>query len=363
MNYTELMNRIEELKSRKGRGSISADETFSLLMELAEKTKAVDINAGSLTVRRVYISVAAMNADSNPVDQETGKPLKFGQLVCVCNAGDLTQADNGKIYRYNKPGWELLRQVGDMVQFAKTEDIDVKIAQIEHEISDVNITYQYGANAFYAYCENNYNKGFNPSGNIITYQNWYLSQKIFWNDKKKLLCSHYRASVQYDRGGNVLAVNYPASGQLNYLIDKISGASYVIVMTEMSNKNSIQMTFETQLPNPYQAFVQIGSGRTDSPAVYKSELKNDTQLQAWLLSESYKPAGILTYTDGLLNSPINIVWPDETTGVLDFSRNLDKMIIKLAASHNIFKRKLTIVLTRDAEGNVLTEVLTFSNIN
>lgn len=117
------MNRIEELKSRKGRGSISADETFSLLMELAEKTKAVDINAGSLTVRRLYTSVAAMNSDKNPVDQETGKPLKFGQLVCVCNSNDLTQADNGKIYRYNKLGWEFLRQVGDMVQFARTEDL------------------------------------------------------------------------------------------------------------------------------------------------------------------------------------------------------------------------------------------------
>lgn len=131
MNYTELINRIEELKSRKGRGSISADETFSLLMELAEKTKAVDINAGSLTIRHMYTSVAAMNADNNPVDQETNKPLKFGQLVCVCNSNDITQSDNGKIYRYNKPGWEFLRQVGDMVQFAKKEDIDDKIVQVE----------------------------------------------------------------------------------------------------------------------------------------------------------------------------------------------------------------------------------------
>lgn len=133
MNYTELINRIEELKGRKGRGSISADETFSLLMELAEKTKAVDINAGSLTIRRVYVSVAAMNADKNPGDQETNKPLKFGQLVCVCNSNDITQSDNGKIYRYNKPGWEFLRQVGDMVQFAKTE----KVAQLEAETIDI----------------------------------------------------------------------------------------------------------------------------------------------------------------------------------------------------------------------------------
>lgn len=133
MNYTELINRIEELKSRKGRGSISADETFSLLMELAEKTKAVDINAGSLTVRRIYTSVAAMNADKNPIDQETNKPLKFGQLACVCNSNDLTQVDNGKIYRYNKPGWEFLRQVGDMVQFAKTEEVHNKLLQVETE--------------------------------------------------------------------------------------------------------------------------------------------------------------------------------------------------------------------------------------
>lgn len=135
MNYTELMNRIEELKSRKGRGSISADETFSLLMELAGKTRAVDINAGSLTVRRVYASVAAMNADRNPMDQETGKALKFGQLACVCNPNDLASPDNGKIYRYNKPGWEFLRQVGDMAQFARTEEVNGKITQIEREVS------------------------------------------------------------------------------------------------------------------------------------------------------------------------------------------------------------------------------------
>lgn len=138
MNYTELINRIEELKSRKGRGSISADETFSLLMELAEKTKAVDINAGSLTVRRLYASVAAMNADKNPVDQETGKPLKFGQLVCVCNSNDPALSDNGKIYRYNKPGWMFLRQVGDMVQFAKREEVNNKLLQVEQETSNLH---------------------------------------------------------------------------------------------------------------------------------------------------------------------------------------------------------------------------------
>lgn len=239
MNYTELINRIEELKSRKGRGSISADETFSLLMELAEKTKAVDINAGSLTIRRVYTTVAAMNADKNPVDQETGKPLKFGQLACVCNSNDLAQTDNGKIYRYNKPGWEFLRQVGDMVQFAKTEEVSNKIAQIEQKKIDIG---------GFSMPEGNYLFGQNENNSIIQFLSNNLSEvfsfQICFSYKDVPPSSNGRSIVLFGPSFTRLSVNDGGGLVLTYV--DASGTNTLAVLRsarDFQPKDLLLVTF------------------------------------------------------------------------------------------------------------------------
>lgn len=125
--YTELELVIEELKARTGRASISPGETFELIEKVLEKTKGVDFNSSSMSVRRSYATKAVMTADGVPTDEETGKPLTFGQHVAV--TGDPVPANNG-IYRYLKPGWEQVYRYGDSLNYIKNSFSSLGISKL-----------------------------------------------------------------------------------------------------------------------------------------------------------------------------------------------------------------------------------------
>ncbi|MEA4916533.1 hypothetical protein, partial [Proteiniphilum sp.] len=117
--YEELKQRIGELKSRTGRSSISPDDTFGLVEELLDKLEGVDMNAASMSVKKIYPSHAAMTADNAPVSDD-GKPLKPGQLVAVNNEADVSE---NSVYRYLAPGWEQVDRLGDLSDYAKQDDL------------------------------------------------------------------------------------------------------------------------------------------------------------------------------------------------------------------------------------------------
>lgn len=131
--FDEIKQRIKDLKARSGRGSITVAETFSIIDELLEKTRYVDINQGSLTIKVVYSSVAEMMADTEPRDQN-GRLLKYGQLACIAT-GDESE-DNGKVYSFQDPGWLFVDRVGDYNGFVRKE----KIAQAIGSNSDMVIS-------------------------------------------------------------------------------------------------------------------------------------------------------------------------------------------------------------------------------
>ena len=117
MTFTYILNKISEILSRKGKGSITPNDTFGLLKEITDKVEAVDYNQGRLAVKRSYASIAAMNADTAPTNQENGKKLQYGELVIIANAANASDADNGKIYRWlgTGNGWEFVLKVGSSV--------------------------------------------------------------------------------------------------------------------------------------------------------------------------------------------------------------------------------------------------------
>lgn len=128
--YAELQQRINELKSRTGKGSISPRETFGLMDELLAKTKGVDMTAQPLVVVKSYDTLALANADKNPVNPATNKPLAFGQLVSVTADGA-----NNAVYRLaalaadGSPTWEKQAELGDMSGYAKKEEIPTDITK------------------------------------------------------------------------------------------------------------------------------------------------------------------------------------------------------------------------------------------
>lgn len=122
--YNELEQRIKELKSRTGKGSISPRETFDLMDELLSKTKGVDMTAQPLVVVKSYDTLALANADRNPINPATNKPLALGQLISITADGT-----NNAVYRLaslgsdGSPTWEKQAELGDMTNYAKQTDL------------------------------------------------------------------------------------------------------------------------------------------------------------------------------------------------------------------------------------------------
>lgn len=79
--------------------------------ELTNKLEEYFVNIEPLSIRRLYANYQEMLDDKNPTDQNTGKPLTFGNLVSVHK--DTDDSKNG-VYTYTNPGWVYLAKLGDM---------------------------------------------------------------------------------------------------------------------------------------------------------------------------------------------------------------------------------------------------------
>ena len=67
----------------------------------------------ALVISKIYASVAAMEADTAPVSDLTGKPLRPGQIVVIASS----DSDNGSVYRCNgtdAPSWSLVGAIGNL---------------------------------------------------------------------------------------------------------------------------------------------------------------------------------------------------------------------------------------------------------
>lgn len=80
-----------------------------------------------------------------------------------------------------------------------------------------------------------------------------------------------------------------------------------------------------------------------------------------LLSESFMPQSA-TYTDGLINSPFNVIWADGATGSITVTRNSDNLATKVVAIHIIggVAKTITCDITRDSEGNATNSTITIA---
>ena len=136
--YNELQQRISELKSRTGKGSISPKETFDLMDELLSKTKGVDMTAQPLVVVKSYDTLALANADRNPINPATNKPLALGQLISITADGT-----NNAVYRLaslgsdGSPTWEKQAELGDMTNYAKQTDLVQLAGDVNNKILNI----------------------------------------------------------------------------------------------------------------------------------------------------------------------------------------------------------------------------------
>lgn len=124
-SYDLIKNKIAELTGRNGKNSISKADVFGVMTEMVNRQQSAELTMSNLTIRKIYASVAAMNADAAAPVGDDGENIRRGQLVAIQNAADATEM--GKVYRYTVSAWEYVCKIGDVS--IKTDSIQKKDAR------------------------------------------------------------------------------------------------------------------------------------------------------------------------------------------------------------------------------------------
>ena len=128
---SEIKQRASALAEKTDVNSITPKEVGGIMFDLASHSENVLRNSGTLGIRKVYKSVAAMEADATePVDL-WGEPIKKGNLVVIYDGTD-NGVDNNKIYAFMKPGWELATKLD--AAYATKSEMDAKLSELASDV-------------------------------------------------------------------------------------------------------------------------------------------------------------------------------------------------------------------------------------
>ena len=108
------MLRAQLLRQETAVDSISPERAGSIMYDTLAYINQMQLQAANpLLISKIYASVAAMEADSAPVSDLTGQPLRPGQVVVIASA----DSDNGSVYRYNggtESRWTVVGKIGNL---------------------------------------------------------------------------------------------------------------------------------------------------------------------------------------------------------------------------------------------------------
>ena len=117
-----LISRINEMSSRTGKFSIGKADLFNLWKDIVNRQQTTELNMSNLAIRKVYLSIAAMNADAAAPLGDDGEKILKGQLVAINNTSD--PLEMGKVYRYSGTAWENVGKIGEMGQKADKSELE-----------------------------------------------------------------------------------------------------------------------------------------------------------------------------------------------------------------------------------------------
>lgn len=149
-NINEILARAAALRQETALNSIDPERAGGIMYDTLLALNELWLQQGAaLVISKIYASVAAMNADTSPVSDLTGKPIRPGMVVVIASS----DSDNGSVYRYNgtsAPKWSLVGKIGNITpEDSLTSDstqlplaahqgkvLDGKISQLGQELSD-----------------------------------------------------------------------------------------------------------------------------------------------------------------------------------------------------------------------------------
>ena len=113
-NIIDILARAQSLMNETALNSITPPRAGGIMYDTLLVLNQMQLEGASLLISKVYASVSAMEADTTPTSDLTGRALKPGQLVVIVTS-DASSSDMGSEYRYNGPGsWTYVGKVGGL---------------------------------------------------------------------------------------------------------------------------------------------------------------------------------------------------------------------------------------------------------
>lgn len=113
-NILDILARAQSLMNETALNSITPPRAGGIMYDTLLVLNQMQLEGASLLISKVYASVSAMEADTTPTSDLTGRALKPGQLVVIVTS-DTSSSDMGSEYRYNAPGsWTYVGKVGGL---------------------------------------------------------------------------------------------------------------------------------------------------------------------------------------------------------------------------------------------------------
>ena len=141
-NINEILQRAASLRDETALNSISPERAGGIMYDTLIALNELWLQQGSaLVISKIYASVSAMEADTAPVSDLTGQPLRPGQIVVIASS----DSDNGTVYRYNgttSPSWASVGKIGnlDPVDSLDSDSTTLPLAAHQGKVLDGKIS-------------------------------------------------------------------------------------------------------------------------------------------------------------------------------------------------------------------------------
>ena len=141
-NINEILARAASLRDETALNSIDPERAGGIMYDTLLALNELWLQQGAaLVISKIYASVAAMNADTSPVSDLTGKPIRPGMIVVIASS----DSDNGSVYRYNgteSPSWSLVGSIGnlDPVDSLDSDSTTLPLAAHQGKVLDGKIS-------------------------------------------------------------------------------------------------------------------------------------------------------------------------------------------------------------------------------
>lgn len=347
-NINEILQRAASLRDETALNSISPERAGGIMYDTLIALNELWLQQGSaLVISKIYASVSAMEADTAPVSDLTGQPLRPGQIVVIASS----DSDNGSVYRYNgttSPSWTSVGKIGNLepVDSLDSDSTSLPLAAHQGKVLDGKIS-QLGQKV---------DELENGEKQTLTFLRGSTTISCDFKQGHIYKCKFARYTPYASESPRAMKLTLSASGVTSSYIPTESGVNL-----------AYGESYYFYSPNDYTAAVGYTEGAAEWD-IYDITEKYEGVFQMMRDAE-YSAGGNAQY-DSLGNiTQQDIIWSNNCTGILtktlfdedvfEYEREEATCINAIAGK---FSYKVTFDKNYDEFGNIASESITIAKI-